>query len=166
LRFYTKQECEEWLLGIRKQKPDEALGLDRVRIGYPPNHYQVFFFARWIAKRATLSTPALLWITEWGVWPTSENWHLYYKLRQTCGDLRLLHEAPGHLFLNHETEDLASFLQLCMLNGWGGYVVSQSGQHMDSFFSHDEYIDFFSGQPIDLKEVHEELGRLSAPLKV
>ena len=55
----------------------------------------------------------------------------------------LLHEAPGHLFLEHETEDLASFLQLAMLNGWGGYVLTHAN-YVNLFFSHDEYMDFFA----------------------
>ena len=63
---------------------------------------------------------------QWSIWPSSENWHLYYKLRQSYGDLRLLHEAPGHLFLEHESDDLASFLQIAMLNGWGGYILTQA----------------------------------------
>jgi hypothetical protein len=57
---------------------------------------------------------------------SSENWHLYYKLRQSYGYPRLLHEAPGHLFLGHESEDLTSFLQIAMLNGWGGYILTQA----------------------------------------
>ena len=88
---------------------------------------------------------ALVWITEWGIWGSSENWHLYYKLRQSYGDLRLLHEAPGHLFLGHESEDLTSFLEIAMLNGWGGYILT-AANYVNAFFSHDEYIDFFATQ--------------------
>jgi hypothetical protein len=40
----------------------------------------------------------LVWITEWFIWGSSENWNLYYKLRQSYGDLRLLPEAPGIRF--------------------------------------------------------------------
>uniref|UniRef100_Q01Q80 Uncharacterized protein n=1 Tax=Solibacter usitatus (strain Ellin6076) TaxID=234267 RepID=Q01Q80_SOLUE len=100
--------------------------------------------------------PTLLWITEWGIWESSENLHLYYKMRQVYGDNRLLHEAPGHLFLAHETEDLASFLQIAMLNGWGGYVLTQAG-YVNAFFSHDEYIDFFAKEISCLEEVRTAL---------
>ncbi|HEX6533667.1 MAG TPA: hypothetical protein VF041_03665 [Gemmatimonadaceae bacterium] len=40
----------------------------------------------------------LLWITDWGIWRSSENLHLCYRLRQSYGDRRLLDEAPAHLF--------------------------------------------------------------------
>ena len=83
--------------------------------------------------------------------------HLFYKLRHSYGDLRLLHEAPGHLFLEHEAEDLASFLQIAMLNGWGGYILTHA-DYVNAFFSHDEYIDFFAKLDSNLLEVRKELG--------
>jgi hypothetical protein len=101
--------------------------------------------------------PTLLFITEWGIWSSSENWHLYYKLRQTYGDKRQLHEAPGHLFLEHEAEDLASFLQLSMLNGWGGYVLTEAN-YVNAFFSHDEYADFFGNNDANLADIRKGLG--------
>jgi hypothetical protein len=82
------------------------------RIQYPAEPYRVFSVAHWVASVLTYRKPALLFVTEWDIGPSSENWHLYYKLRQTYGDNRLLRDAPGHLFLEHEAEDLASFLQL------------------------------------------------------
>ncbi len=30
-----------------------------------------------------------------------------------------------------------------MLNGWGGYSLTQA-DYVNAFFSHDEYIDFFA----------------------
>jgi hypothetical protein len=158
LRFYTQQECEEWLSGRRRRKPDAVLELRRERIRYPAEPHRVFFVAHWIATSLTYRMPALLWITEWGIWPSSENWHLYYKLRQAYQDQRLLHEAPGHLFLEYEGEDLASFLELAMLNGWGGYLLTQA-DYVNAFFSHDEFVDFFAGRDENLAEVRKVLSR-------
>lgn len=91
---------------------------------------------------------------------SSETWHLYYKMRHTYGDIRLLPEAPGHLCLEHETEDLASFLQVAMLNGWGGYVLTEA-DYVNAFFSHDEYIDFFAEHEANLNPV---IGEFTKPL--
>jgi hypothetical protein len=143
LRFYTDEECETWLSDRHRQKPDLMPGVNVERVRYPREPYRVFWIARWIAATLTYRKPTLLFLTEWGIRPSSENWHLYYKLRQTYVDNRLLHEAPGHLFLEYESEDLASFLQTSMLNGWGGYVLSEA-DYVNAFFSHDEYIDFFA----------------------
>ena len=152
MRFYTEQECEEWLIHRKRLKPDTVSNVQVERFGYPSKPYRLFFLARWISTSLTYREPTLLWITEWAIW--EENLHLYYKLRQSQGDLRLLQEAPGHLFLGHETEDLASFLQVAMLNGWGGYVLTHS-DYVNAFFSHDEFIDFFAESDDRLAEVRE-----------
>ena len=154
MRFYTKDECEEWLLGRDRQKPDLIPEMQTERFSYPKLPHLIFYWAHWIAQNLTHRQPTLLWITEWSIWPSSENWHLYYKLRQSYGDLRLLCEAPGHLFLEHEAEDLASFAQVAMLNGWGGYVLT-GANYVNAFFSHDEFIVFFAKPDGNLAEVRE-----------
>ena len=128
------------------------------RVEYPQKPHEVFVIAHWIAHSLTYRQETLLWLTEWSIWPSSENWHLYYKLRQSYVDHRLLHEAPGHLFLAHEMEDLASFLQIAILNGWGGYVLRREGS-VNAFFSHDEYIDFFAELDEDLSDTREFLAK-------
>jgi hypothetical protein len=157
MQFYTKNECEEWLRGRERTKPDETPGLVSERISYPPEPHRFYYFARWIASSLTYRMPTLLWITEWSIWPSSENWHLYYALRHSHGNRTLLHEALGHLFLDYETEDLASFLQTAMLNEWGGYVLTQA-DYVNGFFSHDEYIDFFARPEVGLAHVQQALG--------
>ncbi|MGC1461393.1 MAG: hypothetical protein WA802_04275 [Terracidiphilus sp.] len=154
MRFYTKLECESWLADRERQKPDSVHDLLVQQVAYPPTPGRIQYCAHWIAMTLTYRRPTLLWITEWGIW--SENWHLYYKLRQSYADHRLLHEAPGHLFLEYEYEDLASFLQLAMLNGWGGYVLTEA-DYVNAFFSHDEYIRFFASNASQLEEIQQAL---------
>ena len=157
MRFYTKEESEAWLSGHGRLKPDLVPGVRVERIEYPPMPYRVGYIAHWIATTLTYGQPTLLLMTEWSIWPSSENWHLYYRLRQSYGDQRLLAEAPGHLCLGHEAEDLASFLEVAMLNGWGGYILTHANYH-NAFFSHDEYIDFFNGPTVDLENIRRGLG--------
>lgn len=154
MRFYPREECEKWLLNRERSKPDTILGIKSERFNYPKQPHRVFCMAHWISQHLLYRQPALLWITEWSIWPSSENWHLYYRLRQSYGDQRLLHEAPGHLFLEHESEDLASFAEVAMLNGWGGYILTHAN-YVNMFFSHDEYIDFFT-ENASLEEVRKE----------
>jgi hypothetical protein len=155
MRFYTKSECEEWLTGLGRQMPDITPGVRGARVLFPAGPHRFFYFAHWIAESISYRMPVLHWITEWGIWDSAENGHLYCRLRQSYSDHRLLWEAPGHLFLGYESEDLASFLQLSMLNGWGGYLLAQA-DYANVFFSHDEYFDFFS-QNLDLDEYLTEL---------
>lgn len=150
MRFYTPQRCEEWLAQRTRVLPDKSLPAERFE--YPNEAYRYFSIASAVAHSIAYRQPTLLWVTEWGIWPSSENWLLYYKLRQTYGDFQLLQDAPGHLFLEYESEDLGTFLQLAMLCGWGGYVLTQA-DYVNAFFSHDEYMDFFTSTPENLSEL-------------
>ena len=156
MRFCTEKDCEQWLEVRQRTKPNRSTVRHTETVKYPNEPYRVFSVAHWMASSLTHRMPTLLWISEWGIWPNSENWHIYYKLRQSYGDQQLLADAPGHLFLGHETEDLASFLQLAMLNGWGGYMLTQA-DYVNAFFSHDEYIDFFANEDGNLMEVRDAL---------
>jgi hypothetical protein len=152
MRFYTRTESDEWLRDRERQLPDKATSFVYT-VSYPKEAYRYHYFAHWIATALTYREPALLLVTEWGIWD-NENWHLYYKLRQSYGDQRFLHEAPGHLFLNYETEELATFLQLAMLNGWGGYVLTAQNC-VNLFFSHDEWIDYYADHESNLADVRK-----------
>jgi hypothetical protein len=152
MHFYTQQQCEEWLAQRTRVRPDQDRSLPAERFEYPNEAFRAFPIARAIAHGITHRQPALLWITEWGIWPSSENWHLYYKLRQSYGDFQLLHDAPGHLFLGYESEDLGTFLQLAMLSGWGGFLLTDAN-HVNASFSHDGYLDFYTQTPENLAEL-------------
>lgn len=67
MRFYTKDECEEWLRGRDRVRPDQTAGVAVERIGYPPEPHKFFYFAHWIATSMTYRMPTLLWITEWSI---------------------------------------------------------------------------------------------------
>lgn len=154
MRFHTCKECEEWLSGKNRRKPDEVAGLYTERVKYPSEPHQLLGMARWMARAMADRRPALVWITEWGVWPGGENWHLYYALRQAQQDHRLLYEAPGHFFLEYEAEVMASFLQVAMLNGWGGYVLTELAEGQ-AVFSHDDFVDFYAVSEVDLEVVRK-----------
>ena len=78
---------------------------------------------------------------------SSQNWHLYYRLRQSYGDQRLVDEAAGHVFLDYEEADFVSFLQIGILAGWDMWLVPQldygKADTARIFVSHDESVEFF-----------------------
>jgi hypothetical protein len=152
MKFYTQQQCEEWLAQRNRVPPDQDKSLPAERFDYPNEGYRFFPIASAIAHSITYRQPVLLWVMQWGIWPSSENWQLYYKLRQTYGDHRLLPDAPGHLFLEYEAEDLSTFLQVAMLSGWDGYILTEAN-YVNALFSHDEYMDFFTHAPENLSEL-------------
>jgi hypothetical protein len=105
----------------------------------------------------------LLWVVTWGVWASSENWHLYYRLRQSYSELRLLHETPGHLFLGYEEPDFVSFLQLALLSGWDAHLLPDldygGPETARAFVSHDEWVMLAHREA---ETVEEWRGRLEA----
>src|SRR5262249_25546900 len=55
----------------------------------------------------------LLWVEDWGIWPSGEFLPLFAALRSAFGDRRPLIEAPGHLLTEADVE---SGLSLFIVN--------------------------------------------------
>jgi len=60
---------------------------------------------------------AVLWLTRWLVWPSSENWPAYYAARGARGELRSIDDKPGHLFAAGEQDALVEFATFALRNG-------------------------------------------------
>jgi hypothetical protein len=109
-----------------------------------------------------------LWVKEFGIFPSNENFHLYYRLRQSYSDFRLLREAPGHLFLAHEDADLASFLQLGIVSGWDMHVfpeLAYGGTDVArAVICHDEWISLHHHQDWAINEWSETLQKATCRL--
>jgi len=156
MRFLTHMEAAEWAGGHSMlmpfgDHPDRQPRLRPLRFALPQPAHRLYALSSSIAARITPGDSCLLWITEFGVWPSNENMHLYYRLRESYGDRRLMHEAPAHLCLQHETADLITLLQLTLLFGWDAYLLPRS-DHLAVFCSHDEFIECYSRNSDQLAE--------------
>jgi hypothetical protein len=109
MRYMTVSECQGWVAsqhvavgedGLPQRYPSPSGAV--LRFELPSNPYQLAWLCRFISGPLHPRHKSLLWITEFGTFPSNENLHLYYRLRQGYGDVRLLEEAPGHLFLEYE----------------------------------------------------------------
>ena len=143
MRFLTNDECAAWAEAHGHGGTTAARELPRIEVRLP-SQPSYFAFCRAIAEAIEPRSSCLLWIVQHGIWPSSENWHLYYRLRHSYGDQRLLHEAPGHLFLDYESPDLVSFLQIALACGWDANVFPRllygDAGSARVFISHDEFI--------------------------
>ncbi|MEO8382493.1 MAG: hypothetical protein ABI779_22730 [Acidobacteriota bacterium] len=86
----------------------------------------------------------LLWIDEWSIWPSSENWPAYYAERGVHGERRSLRVAPGHLAGGEDRDALTTFLRIVLENAWGAYVIPVMSAHTTGRWahaSHDEFVD-------------------------
>lgn len=146
--FQTRDECLHFAgcsasdLWKRGQSPAGFKVADGITVFYE-NHPALFAFAGDVAHWLHGFDHCALLMDEFGIWPSSENLHLYYRLRNSYGDMRMLFDAPGHAFLKHETADLTTFLELAFRFGWGGYIFPQPN-NTKIRFSHDGWLTIFT----------------------
>jgi hypothetical protein len=125
------------------------------------NWSKLTWLSKFIASSLEPFEKCLLCVAEWGVWGSSENWHLFYRVRESYSERRELSAAPGHLFLRHEGADLATFIQLGLLFGWDFYLLPFPTYHT-AFVSHDEYLQFCTNDGDAAREVQHCLDEESA----
>jgi hypothetical protein len=160
MRFLLPDETRDWcrrtgVLGVNDQPmvqtPDMQCRRFDIRLVTGP---RCLSLARQFSCLFSPADSRLLWVTLSGIWPSSENLHLYYRLRQSYGDLRLLQEAPGHYYLPHETEDFSSFSFVGLVNGWDMFLFdSQDSARV--FVSHDGWFDIALRDSTLFDEVRE-----------
>ncbi|MBV9463133.1 MAG: hypothetical protein JO317_02795 [Verrucomicrobiae bacterium] len=148
MRFFTTTECVQWCEALKiplegneqKHPVREFPRLYRLRCKVPSSFTQLLWFSRCIEHALWPRQTCLLWVSGWNFFPNDENWQLYYRFRATYGDPRLLSEAPGHLCLDFERDDLATLIQLGIQFGWDSHLIS-SGGNGRAFVCHDEWTE-------------------------
>ncbi len=83
---------------------------------------------------------ACLDITDWAVWPSSQNMDLFYSYRRYLGEPRPLIEAHFHVFTAAEANEFRNILHLGLISL---FDVAGASTTTDFRFyaSHDEYIE-------------------------
>ena len=139
----TKAECVAWCSERDLDLP--AIGstgwpttLVRHKILIPKDSGQRVELDRylWSLCQEQSQSHALLWTTQWGVWPSCEHAPLFYALRERYNERRPLIEAPGCLF-DIRNDDGFSFFLVASLFFWDVWLYSDTA--MVAFLSHDEY---------------------------
>lgn len=158
MQCLTTSESNEWISGhgwpVNPAKPEKDIFSITAKI--PNNFTRIFWFSDFLSKSFVSFDTCLLQVTTWGVWPSSENLHLFYRLRETYGERRLLDEAPGHLFQKYEQADLATFIQVSILFGWD-FHLHPSPAWVRGFVSHDEWFELFSTHEGNLETIKATL---------
>ena len=84
----------------------------------------------------------LLYIDEYGIWPSSENMELFEGYRKSIGIDESLWEKPGHLIAASERTELYCLLCLILYFCWGSFLISEKAVEIIRI-SHDECIDVY-----------------------
>ena len=162
--FLTKQECETWVQALDIDTPQVESGRGDLRVNFVNQRHASLVLSQALVSWLGQFRECLLWVTEYGIWPSSEDWHLYYSLRTSYGDRRQIGAAPGHLFLRHEQTSLATFLSQALQFGWGGYLIG-SPAWTYLFFSHDSWMSIVVSDS-ERQSILADVQRLSLPLDV
>jgi hypothetical protein len=94
----------------------------------------------------------IILISEWGVWPSSEDMHLYKILRQSQLSNYTIAETPGHVFSYLEAEDFFTHLCFFLRSGWGGWIAGTLDQTTIGF-THDEALTILVHDDRDLAPI-------------
>lgn len=162
--FLTNDDCIELCrnrsINLNNKNQPDLSGADYLKFSYPRQAYKYYTLCRQLVAVCSPFTSFLLWVTEFEIWPSSENLHLYYRLRQSYGDIRLISEAPAHYFLKHEQEDLISFIHLGLLFGWDMYLLPDS-DYVKAFCSHDEWLSLHTNNKNILAEWQQDFEKIT-----
>jgi len=169
MQFLTKEQCLAWASKedlAFDQTPSyrdlEKVGVHKMRFATPADAGARVALARTLWNSLSDRSERLVWITEWGVWPSSEHMPLYKSLRQAFGDKRSLMDAPGHLFQLGEDDNGLSFFIVAALFFWDVYLLGTGGD-VAAFLSHDEFCIVVSREAAQGAEMERRLASFVEP---
>ncbi len=152
--------CEEQVLVVHpdwtrpRLVPDDTLSY-RSRVVYSPTGRSGLESRAAETCIAALGSwrECLLWVVDWGVWSSHEDWPLYYLRRGERGEKRDLQTAPGHLFDSTEQSELHGFLTLVLENGWDAHLLPDTANLAGRriWCSHDGWSELHSRVEDELK---------------
>ena len=168
LMFYLSyDECVEFCVGRnwnvdtkRRYPVVPDSGFDAISFMVPPQRERLTNFCRLLSDIIPIGITGdcLLWVIHWDDWGSQANYHLYYRLRQSYSDFRQIYQAPGHVFLAHETHDIISFTELAFLFGWDFHLLSGSGDW--GAYHDDELLIIYSNEPSMLEIAKSALANI------
>lgn len=148
MKFLTTQEGRRWL--AERMLPDPERNLpDEIythsdQFHVPGDAGKKTAVARTLAMpRDKVGAEALLWITDAGIWPSSENPELFRALRRAFGERSPLNETPCHQFDRADGVALECFLDLVLYFSWDATLYVPIHQVVTKL-SHDEILDVFA----------------------
>lgn len=166
MKILTKEKASE-LLGGRPLDTflsDWSNCLSQVGEAYsiPLDSGRKTALARVLSNLLLRGSAVLLYVSGWGVWPSSENLDLFYGYRRSVGEGRTLAEAPVHLFERIDVDTFVSVLSMVFFFLWDAWVSDIEGKTLVRV-SHDEWLEVFTGDDASNTEFAAELERFGLP---
>jgi hypothetical protein len=117
LDSFVAQRCEELrLVGSAYTIPDDTVSKTAL--------------AKFLTYLLLKHSKVCVYLTGWGLRPTSEHLDLFYGYRRSAGEARSLSEAPLHVFGQDGNEALASILCMVFYFALEAWVFDGEGKTM------------------------------------
>jgi hypothetical protein len=99
---------------------------------------------------------SLLWINEYGIWPSSEDGNLFAGFRKSLGISESLFEKPGHVFSMQDNISIKSILCMVLYFCWGAFIIPGSKAFCIKV-THDEQLVVFAENKSTLEGVWSQI---------
>jgi hypothetical protein len=162
MRFLDPREARQWSerSGVRldaNEPPTAAPSAPRVSARFAiPASPRLPWFAGWLVVTVPGIDERLLWVTETGIWESSENWALINGLRRGYGEARGIDQVPAVVASATEIEDLAAFVLVALVSGWDAELYGTQDL-VRVIISHDEWVEFSSEDQGIIEQIIAEL---------
>lgn len=167
MKIISEVRCQAWLSELFRESFDwdvaERTYSYSVTYAIPSDSGRKTALARALSAAIDCAGEGLLWITEWGVFPSSENMPLFLGYRHSLGGDRSVSAAPGHLFTAQDLQAVECLLGLALYFFWDASVFASRSLWLQ--VSHDEVLSVHARDaetltlvetvlsPYDLKEL-------------
>jgi hypothetical protein len=162
MKIISQAECEEWLAD------NIAKGLSRRQVEAGYAHYVAYklpvntgpktSLAHALTHFVEIGQHGLFWITDWGIFPSTQNMALFDGYRKSLGEDRAIHAAPGHVFDEADSQQLECLFDLSLYFYWDVSVFDRTGTFLVKT-SHDGYISFHARDGARLERFRSSLDR-------
>ena len=106
----------------------------------PPDSGLKTALARLVSALFASLTEPVIYISEWGVWESSQNIDIFDSYRKAKGEAMSLSEKPVHCFISASEESFIGILCLVLYFVWDAEVFDREGKCIVSI-SHDEWFE-------------------------
>jgi hypothetical protein len=155
-----EREAKHWLSQRGLLDASGNLAFSRfvrvIRFSIPADSGRKTALSRQIVSLFSADEEALLWINEFGIWPSSEDRNLFKHFRESLGEASSLQNKPAHIFRRSELDDVASLLGMVLFFFWGAVMYSPARGLLVEI-SHDEYVVIHARNLDDTSDVVEAL---------
>jgi hypothetical protein len=136
VKIFTKEEAEIWM----KSKSVDLAEYNLIQSEQIPNDSGRKNYISKKISNLKYGKECLLYINEYGIWPSSENMDLFNGYRKSIGINESLPEKSAHLIDVSENKELYCLLCMVLYFCWGALLIPENTNEMIRI-SHDEYIE-------------------------